>query len=298
MKIIGADELAIFNVQHDVYPLIDPQTHFSSQTYANKVVIITGGSTGIGATVALFYARAGAKVVLVARRMENLEERKKAVESEVPDSQVLVVAGDISDPEVGKLAVTMAVDKWKRLDIVVANSGTAMGGTGRFADKDPAAWWHTQEVNVRGTLNIVHPAIPELLKTKGQIIVTTSTSSHIRMPMMADYNISKHTINRFVEILALDYPEIFICAVHPGSMLTPTTTEFLDSTGLKGVFPMRDTVELAASTFLWLTARNAEFLSGRYVQATWDLNEILAKKEEIVRDNLLVTKLAGPTKAT
>ena len=57
-----------------------------------------------------------------------------------------------------------------------------------------------------------------------------------------------------------------------------------------------DPPELPAATVLWLTNRNAEFLSGRYVQATWDLNEVVAKKDEIVRDNLLVTKLAGPKK--
>ena len=54
-----------------MYPLIDPQSHFVSQTYKDKVVIVTGGSTGIGAGVSLFYARAGAKVVLVARRAQN-----------------------------------------------------------------------------------------------------------------------------------------------------------------------------------------------------------------------------------
>ena len=50
---------------HSVYPLIDPAPHFAAQTFKDKVVIITGGSTGIGATSALFYAKAGARVVLV-----------------------------------------------------------------------------------------------------------------------------------------------------------------------------------------------------------------------------------------
>ncbi|KZV64860.1 NAD-P-binding protein [Peniophora sp. CONT] len=296
-SIIGLEEIGIFSPQHDVYPLIDPKPHFDAQTYKDKVVVITGASTGIGASTALFYARAGAKVVLNARRAENLEARKAAIEKDVPGAQLILVAGDVSDPEVGKRIVKTAVDTWKRLDIVIANSASAAGAVDKLGDKDAFAWWHTQEVNVRGTLNIVHPAIPELLKTKGQIIVTTSAAAHLRMPLMGDYNISKHTVNRFVEILALDYPEIFICAVHPGAISTPGATEFQEKTGLAGHIPMPDTVELPAATFLWLTARNAEFLSGRYLQATWDLNEVLAKKDEIVRDNLLVTKLAGPTKS-
>ena len=108
--------------------MIDPKPHFTSQTYKDKVVIVTGGSKGIGASVALSYARAGAKLVLVARNIEDLEERKAAIEKDVSGSDILVVAGDISDIEVGKRALRSAVQKWHRVDIVVANSGTEQGG--------------------------------------------------------------------------------------------------------------------------------------------------------------------------
>ncbi|VDC07616.1 unnamed protein product [Peniophora sp. CBMAI 1063] len=292
------DEIEIFTPVHDVYPLIDPASQFANQTFKDKVVIITGGSVGIGYTTALFYARAGAKVVIVARRIAVLEEAKQKIEKEVKGAQVQVVAGDISEPELGKRVVDAAVKAWGRVDIVIANQFSVVGGPiGKLGDKDPAAWWNTQVVNVRGTLNIVHAALPELLKTKGQIIATTSAAAHARFPPFMDYSVSKHTLDRFIEILALDYPEISSYAVHPGAIVTPGATTTLTEMGLQGVLPQPDTVELAAATFLWLTGRNAEFLSGRYVQATWDLNEVLAKKDEIVRDNLLVTKLAGPAKS-
>lgn len=108
-------------VKYSVYPLIDPTSHFASKTFKDKVVIITGGSTGIGATTALFYARAGAKVLIVARRLEKLEETKKDIESDVPDAQIIVLAGDASEPEVGKRVVKAAVQAWGRIDIVVSN---------------------------------------------------------------------------------------------------------------------------------------------------------------------------------
>ncbi|KZV67931.1 NAD(P)-binding protein [Peniophora sp. CONT] len=280
-----------------VYPLVDPASAFASKAFKDQVVIITGGSVGIGGAASLFYAKAGAKVLIVARRVAPLEQRKKDIEKAVPDAQVLVLSGDIADPETGKRAVKTAVDAWGRLDIVVANQFSVVGGPIRkLADHDPVAWWNTQVVNVRGTLNIVHPAIPELLKTKGQIIVTTSGAAHLRSPALMDYCISKHTLDRFVEILALDYSELNFYAVHPGAIKTEGATKTLSDMGLEEAFVTHDTVELAAATFLWLTARNAEFLNGRYIQATWDLNEVLAKKDEIVRDNLLVTKLAGPAK--
>ena len=104
-----------------MYPLIDPQLHFASKTYKGKVIIITGGSTGIGATTALFYAKAGAKVIIVARRIEKLEQCKKDIQTSVPDAEVLILQGDISDPEVGKRAVVAAVAAYGKLDIVLAN---------------------------------------------------------------------------------------------------------------------------------------------------------------------------------
>ncbi|VDC07618.1 unnamed protein product [Peniophora sp. CBMAI 1063] len=290
-------EIEIFTGVHDVYPLIDPESHFAHKTFKDKVVLITGGSTGIGFTTAQFYAKAGAKVLILARNVERLAQAKAAIEKDVYGADVIIQSGDITDPEVSKQAVTAVLSAWNRLDIVIANQfGILAGPTSRLAEKDPVAWWRTQEVNVKGTLNIAHAAIPELLKSKGQIIATSSAMAHFRVPTMMDYSLSKHTLNRFVEILALDYPEITAYAVHPGAIVTPGSSAAANSMGLGDNVELPDTLELPAATFLWLTARNAEFLSGRYIQATWDLGEVLAQKDEIVRDNLLVTKLAGPAK--
>ncbi|VDC03953.1 unnamed protein product [Peniophora sp. CBMAI 1063] len=291
----------LFSRQHDIYPLIDPSSHFISQTYASKVVLVTGGGTGIGAHTALYYVKAGARVALVGRRVERLEERKSIIEKEVPGAQVLIVAGDISEPEVGKSIVTQAVNRWGRIDVVIANSALGMGGADRLGTKDPAAWWYTQEVIIRGTLNIIHPALPELVKTKGHIIVTTSGAAHMRLPLTSDYIVSKYAIGRFAEILALDYPELSVYIFNPGAIATPGALEAQAQIEIKGTIQMPDSIDLPAATCLWLTDHNnldAKFLSGRYVEASWDLNEVLAKKEEIVRDDLLVTKLAGPVEST
>lgn len=160
---------------HSVYPLIDPAAHFASKTFADKVVIITGQAVGLGATAALFYAKAGAKVLIFARLLEQVEKCKKDIEQEVPGAQVLAFADDITDPQVCKRAVKIAVDAWGRIDVVLANQtvnrpqvGSAYVRLKRekdgpddtfvfvgLANQNPGAWWHTQEVNVRGTLNIV-----------------------------------------------------------------------------------------------------------------------------------------------
>lgn len=118
----------VINVGPSVYPLIDPKPHFASQTFEDKIIIITGGSTGIGAVTALYYAKSGAKVAIVARRADRLEERKEAIEKEVPGAKVLAIAGDISDPEVGKRVVKAVVDAWGGVDIVVSNSAIMSSG--------------------------------------------------------------------------------------------------------------------------------------------------------------------------
>jgi len=102
--------------------------------------------------------------------------------------------------------------------------------------------------------------------------------------------------NMFTNNIKLaEYPDIKAYSVHPGEVETQMATEVLDGLGIQHKHD--DAPALPAATLLWLTSRNAEFLSGRYVQATWDLTEVVAAKEEIVRDNLLVTKLVGPRKS-
>lgn len=144
-KIIGLDEVAQFSFQHEyVYfpqschalsfltraglhsaqKTVDPSAAWKSQAYSGKVVIITGGATGVGGASATAYARAGADLVLVGRRKDRLEEKKAEIIKELPNARIEVVAGDIGSPEVPKLAVEAAVKAFGRVDIALANAGT------------------------------------------------------------------------------------------------------------------------------------------------------------------------------
>ncbi|KZV75812.1 NAD(P)-binding protein [Peniophora sp. CONT] len=295
-KIIGMDELAPFGIKHELQKQLDPAATWKSQSYKGKVVIITGGATGVGGAAATAYARAGADLVLVGRRKERLEDKKDEIVKELPDARVEIVAGDISQPDVPKLAVETAVKVFGRVDIAIANAGTGTPPIYRLGESDPLAWRAAVSTNIFGTYGLVNAALPELVKTTGQIIVTGSSGAFIRFPFGSDYIVSKHALNRLVELLAVEYPDVKAYIVQPGSIPTEAALTAEEISGMK--FPREDTAETAAAFYLWLTSRNAEFLSGRYVDATWDIEELLAKKDEIVRDNLLVTKLAGPAKAT
>ncbi|VDB92213.1 unnamed protein product [Peniophora sp. CBMAI 1063] len=295
-KIVGFAEIATpFSITHESQKRLDPAAAWKAQNHKDKVVIVTGGATGIGGACASAYARAGAHLVLVGRRKERLEEKKAEIEKEIPGARVEIVAGDISKTEVPRLVVERAVSAFGRVDVVIANAGTGTPPIYRLGESDPAAWRASMETNIFGTYGLVNAALPELVKTGGQIIVTSSSASHLRFPFGSDYIISKHALNRLVELLAVEYPDIKSYSVQPGAIPTEMNIAAQKASGI--AFPHDDTVENAAAFYLWLTGRNAEFLSGRYVDATWDVEEVLAKKEEIVRDHLLVTKLAGPARS-
>lgn len=115
-----------------VYPLIDPQTAFVLQTYKGQVVIVTGGSSGIGFATALMYARAGARVLINGRNGSKLQLKKSEIEEKVKGAEVLAVAGDVSEVEVGREIVKAAVEEWGRVDVVLANSAVVVGGARVF----------------------------------------------------------------------------------------------------------------------------------------------------------------------
>ncbi|KAI0045923.1 NAD-P-binding protein [Auriscalpium vulgare] len=289
--VVGADEIVLPGVDsmHDVYPTIDPKQWYDSQTFKSKIVLITGASRGIGLETALQYARSGASLALVARKQANLDESKAAVLKEIPAAQVLTYAADVTDVKAAEGAVKAAVAKFGRLDILVANAGAVRPAGIPFAQNDPVGWWNIQEVNVRGVYNFVHFAVPELLKTKGQIVITTSGVAQLRIPTLSEYCTSKFTLGRLAEFIVLENPDIKVFNVHPGVI------ETVLNTASEASFPTDDTVALPAATYLYLTAGKADYLSGRYVHAPWNLGQVeKLYKEKIIAQNGLVTKLHIP----
>ena len=96
--------------------------HYDAQTFADKVVLVTGASRGIGAEIALQYARAGAKLALVARSQANLEARRDSILRERPSAQVLVFSADVRDVVRAQEIVSATVAHFGRLDVLVANA--------------------------------------------------------------------------------------------------------------------------------------------------------------------------------
>jgi NAD(P)-dependent dehydrogenase (short-subunit alcohol dehydrogenase family) len=107
-----------------VYPVIDPKVHYDAQTFAGKVVLITGASRGIGLETALHFARAGASLMIVARKQEALDASKDTILHERPSARVLTFPADVRDVKKAEEVVAATVAHFGRLDILVANAAT------------------------------------------------------------------------------------------------------------------------------------------------------------------------------
>lgn len=163
----------------------------------DRVAIVSGGGTGIGAATARLFAREGAKVVVTGRRPEPIQ----AVADEVGGRPV---AGDTADPVHVAEAVSVAREAFGGLDVVVANAGLGFGGAA--ADVDDERWGRTFDVNVTGAFRLVRAALPSLLERgRGSIVVVSSVSAVVSGTEGAAYQASKAALLGLTRSLAVDY---------------------------------------------------------------------------------------------
>lgn len=191
-------------------------------TLKDRVALVTGGSTGIGRAAAELMARQGAKVALTARRAERCDAA--AAEIEALGGEVLTLAGDVSEPAHVQELVARTMDRWGRLDIVVANAGVG-GVLAPIEDLTPEEWDSTQAINMRGTFLTVKYAIPHLRANGGGSIVIVSSVNGSRIFSnfgFAAYSCSKAAQVAFAKTAALELAQwgIRVNVVCPGATET------------------------------------------------------------------------------
>ncbi len=189
---------------------------------ANKVALISGGGSGIGAAAARLFAREGANVVVTGRRLGPIE----AVAAEV---EGLAVAGDTSDPAHAAEAVAAAVDAFGGLDVVVANAGIGFGGSA--GDVSDEHWQRTLDVNLTGPLVLTRAALPALLERGGgSIVMVSSVNGLVATTDSAAYGTSKAGLIGLARSIAVDYGPrgIRANALCPGWVVTPMADEEMD----------------------------------------------------------------------
>ena len=166
----------------------------------NKVVIITGASSGIGEACAYAFAKQGAKVVLAARSIDRLNHVKQSCEA--LGAQTLLVKCDVSLEEDCKNLINQTVAQFKTIDILINNAGISMRAL--FVDLDLAVLKQVMDINFWGTVYCTKYAMPYLLAQKGSVIGISSIAGFKGLPGRTGYSASKFAMEGFMESLRIE----------------------------------------------------------------------------------------------
>ncbi|KAK8152569.1 putative short-chain dehydrogenases/reductase [Phyllosticta citrichinensis] len=284
-------------------------------------VVVIGASRGVGAGIAAAYAKAGASLLILAAR--NTDELASVARSLVADSttaspKVLTHYCDVASPTSVKsfaafVRAQLASHDLPKLDACIFNSGYSGQVHLRLTDGDPedGQWETSFAVNALGTYHAAHYFVPLLraelmqstseLKNPGSFVAVGSFASCITTGVIANskYCISKMAQARIVEHLAEQFgssqnqeqgnqgpPGMLAVAVHPGAVDTQMARDSCPEDFYKY---LTDSPDLCGAFCVWLTKDpdRVMWLNGRLLSATWDPDELLAKRDDVIKGDLL-----------
>jgi NAD(P)-dependent dehydrogenase (short-subunit alcohol dehydrogenase family) len=194
----------------------------SSPRFANRAVLVSGASSGIGRACALALGQAGAQVVAAGRRKERLAEVAKQIES--AGGQAHIVEGDVRDEATCVRWVSAAVERFGGLDGLVNAAGVL--GNGGIANTATEEWDRLMDSNVRSVFLLTRAAAPELAKRKGAVVNLSSVAATRPYANLLGYCVSKAAIDMMTRCAALDLaPDgVRVNAVNPGVVVTELHT--------------------------------------------------------------------------
>ena len=169
--------------------------------FRNKVIIVTGASSGIGLASARLFASYGAYVVLAARSIEKLHEIAEELSGDSPG--VLCVRTDVSVEEDCRNLIEKTVSTFGRIDILVNNAGISMRAS--FKEVQLNVLKRLMDVNFWGTIYCTKYALPWLLESKGSVVGVISVVGYAGLPGRSGYATSKFAIRGFLETLRMEH---------------------------------------------------------------------------------------------
>lgn len=235
----------------------------------DKVILITGGSSGMGRATANLFAKEGARVVIASRG----EERGKEALEEIKrlGGEGIFIKADVSNEYQVEAMVGKAVSEYGRLDFAFNNAGVEGKGA-RLAKETMDMWNKIMDINLKGVWLCMKYEILQMLKQGGGVIINNSSTSGLGgAPRLTIYSASKHGVIGLTKGAALEYisDNIRINAICPGIIKTPMHDERLKTTpGLEKIMlsmiPMRrfGKPEEVASAVMWLCSDDAAYVTG------------------------------------
>lgn len=249
----------------------------SLNRFPGKVAFVTGAASGIGRAAAVAFALEGARVAVLDRTEDALQQTADAIRD--AGAKVLVIACDVSIPEQIETAVARTVETFGRLDIAFNNAGVENKAT-PVAQIDLVEWDRILGINLRGTFICMKHEIAQMLRQGGGVVVNTSSGAGIRgVAGGAAYAASKHAIMGLTKSAALDYAKsnIRVNAVLPGNIETPMMNRFTGgdiqkAIDLEPVGRLGKPEEIAEAV-LWMSSDLGAFVTGASISVDggWSL---------------------------
>lgn len=236
----------------------------NSYPFDQKVVLVTGGGSGMGRAIARAFLDNHATVIVIGRRLEALQETLASY----PEERILAISEDISEPQAAARIVAAVLQRFGRLDVVVSNAGVFAGGD--LIDLDKKQWEQLRSINVDALFYLAQAAFPALQKVGGTLIATSSVSGLNGDWKQAAYNATKHAVSGFVRSLALDWGEkgVRVNAVAPAFTVTDMTAHVTSSPEQLAPFINRIPLgrpgypEDIAPAVLFLASPDAAYITG------------------------------------
>ncbi|RKT52379.1 SDR family NAD(P)-dependent oxidoreductase [Saccharothrix australiensis] len=191
-----------------------------------KVALVTGASSGIGEATAVALGRAGATVVVAARRVERLAALERRLAADGVKAAALAL--DVTDEAACRAAVEHVVGSFGGLDVLVNNAGVML--LGNVEGADTTDWTRMVSTNLLGVMFLTHAALPHLLARRGAVVQVSSTAARVVRAGSGVYNATKAGLNAFSESLRQEVTErgVRVVVVEPGVVDTELPEHITD----------------------------------------------------------------------
>ncbi|OGE53604.1 hypothetical protein PENARI_c007G07335 [Penicillium arizonense] len=253
---------------------------------AGKVVLITGASGGIGRATASSFAASGPRaLILLGRRAEALAETAAIVRGSHPEVTVQTHEAELCDASSVRDIMNKVAAEFGGIDILIHCAGV-LAPVVPLLEADPATFLDGYKTTVVGSLVTAQAVVlanktvsPNEDKPITFINLTTAGIIFPPFPGMGAYVSSKMAAVKVLQSFAVENPQVRLHNVHPGFLETAMSAKLSESIKLPFAF---DEISLPADFLVWIVSPEAEFLKNKIVFSAWDVDELKARKNEIV----------------